>query len=321
MAPLQKGMSNMGNIDINTKKILMSSQDIMDIAIRMRTLKRELEQTKQRGGLSGPSGMQVSQSIRRIIEEVGEEAAKMDSLGDALQVIANRYRETETAIVSAGNANTETLASAKNPSQSTDSKSGKDKRNLWQKFWDWVFQKKPTDRDTTTEEQEKAADKAMKKKMQKLLQQEKYSEAHWDRASVEERKQILQDYMDEVIKIYGLRDVKSKIRWESKQPFENGGVTMGYYRDSFHTVTLNEEVLRDNTGVDSYLLLGTVAHELRHAYQHEAVSHPTDYMVSQETLDTWKHNLDPKFYISYEKDPSGYYNQPVEKDARDFELM
>lgn len=83
--------------------------------------------------------------------------------------------------------------------------------------------------------------------------------------------------------------------------------------------TLNEKVLTDSISwCDSYELLGTVAHELRHAYQHEAVAHPTRFMVSQETIDAWKYNIN--HYISSDDSPKGYWDQVIEVDARDFEV-
>ena len=91
------------------------------------------------------------------------------------------------------------------------------------------------------------------------------------------------------------------------------------YNHGRHTVTLNAQALTDNVGNwDSYDLLETVSHELRHAYQNEAVDYPTKYMVSKETIDTWKKNF--KNYISSDKGYEKYRNQPVEVDAREFQV-
>ena len=68
----------------------------------------------------------------------------------------------------------------------------------------------------------------------------------------------------------------------------------------------------------SYSLLETVSHELRHAYQREAIDHPTDYMVSQETIDSWQNTFDN--YIDPNVDMKKYRSQDVEVDARDFQI-
>lgn len=231
----------------------------------------------------------------------------MNSLGEALQDIANTYRETEKAIM-------EDAAQ-----EFSSAEPGTDKRKWWGKFWDWVTGKEPDEYDTTTLEQEKAADMAMKWELWNILQDEKYSQETWDNSSVDERKHILQDYMDEVIKIYGLEDVKPKIEWDSEATYSASSITWGYYSHGKHSVTLNEQALTDSLGNwDSYELLETVSHELRHAYQHEAIDHPTKYMVSKETIDVWKDNFD--HYINSDDDYSGYRAQPVEVDARDFQV-
>jgi hypothetical protein len=229
-------------------------------------------------------------------------------------MIADKYRETEKAI---GNAQTNSLSSGMANAEAAES--GSDKRNFWSKFWDWITRKEPDPYETTTNEQEKAADAAIKKELWNVLQDEKYSQENWDNSSIDERKQILQDYMNEVIKIYGLQDVKVDIKWDSSATYTENSITWGYYTHSSHSVTLNAQALADSVGNwDSYELLETVSHELRHAYQHEAIDHPTDYMVSKETIDIWKKNF--KNYIRSGTDYSGYRNQPVEVDARDFQV-
>ena len=125
--------------------------------------------------------------------------------------------------------------------------------------------------------------------------------------------------MAEVIRIYGLKDVRPNINWDSNLTYSNTSATLGQYTDNNHTVTLNERVLSDRiSNWDSYLLLATVSHELRHAYQHEAVKHPTDFMVSEETLKTWKNNFD--HYVKPSQNYQRYRDQPVEVDARNFEV-
>lgn len=295
-------------IDIN--KTIQASQELVAIARQLNGYQRSLEGIKLSRTMSRMGGDRIEKTLRRVVEEVGNEAVKMNSLGGALQAIVNQYRKTENTIVG---------MQVPERSPGTDTTPGTDKRKWRVKFWDWIRDRKTDEYDTTTLEQEKAADKAIRTRLWLILQNEKYSKETWDNASIEERKQILQDYMDEVAKIYGLKDVNSKIRWSHTSTYTEDSVTMGYYNDSTRTVSLNEKVLSDSVGNwDSYDLLGTVAHELRHAYQHEAIRHPTDFMVSQETIDSWKYNFD--HYISGDDNYDDYRAQAVEVDARSFQI-
>lgn len=307
----------MAYVYIDTAKAIKSSQDIISTAKRLQAIKNDLDQVSLSRILNVSSGRSIDKALKKLRENVSSEAAKMNSLGEALQTIANAYQRTEKAIlenVKQGSASTK-LAST----ELASTESGTDKRNWLGKFWDWITKKQPDEYDTTTLEQEKAADAAMKRELWNVLQDEKYSQETWDKSSVDERKQILQDYMDEVIKIYGLKDVKPRIKWDSKATYAADSITWGYYSHGMHTVTLNEQVLTDRfDNWDSYDLLETVSHELRHAYQHEAVAHPTRYMVSKETIDIWKDNF--RHYIVSDKDYDGYRAQPVEVDARDFQI-
>ena len=299
----------MAQFKVDTDKLANVSHDIVNVSARLKAASGELALVKLAGSLTSSAGRSVEQTLRRIVRDVSDEAAKMSSFSKALQTIADKYRETEKAI------------SGMKGEESASSQTGTDKRSGWRKFWDWVFNKEPDEYDTTTKEQEKAADAAMKQELWTVLQNEKYSEENWSKASVEQRKQILQDYMDEVIKIYGLQDVKHTIDWSPNSTYTPSSITWGYYSPDYHTVSLNVRALSDSVGSwNSYDLFGTVAHELRHAYQHEAVDHPTRFMVSKETIDTWGNNFKPGNYISSEDDYDAYRAQPVEVDARNFEV-
>jgi len=295
------------DFSINVERVINSSQDIMSIANGLKQLTNRLEGVKVGGGMSRYA---VEQAIKKAVNDAMDEAAKMSSMSDALQVIASKYREVENKLSQVESGNSSSTESAEE---------GTDKRNWWNKFWDWVMKKEPDEYDATSDEQEKAADEAMKRRLWNVLQDEKYSPSTWDNASIEERKQILQDYMNEVIRIYGLQDVNTKIVWDSDATYTANSITWGYYTHGRHRVTLNEQALADNVGSwDSYELLGTVAHELRHAYQHEAVDHPTRFQVSQETIDIWRNNF--RNYISSDDGYEQYRQQPVEVDAREFEI-
>ncbi len=300
----------MAIINADTDKIISYSQEIVNLARELKICNSGINGIKLTGCMEGTYSVSLEGSIRSVAYSVLNEAAKMESMGKALQTIAEKYRATEKA----------NLGILSNASYSeTSGERGTDKRNWWNKFVDWVWRREPDSYDTTNIEQEKAADAAMKRRLWNVLQDEKYSQEHWEKASVEERKQILQDYMDQVIVIYGLKDVDRTIIWDKNATYTPTRITWGSYTHDTHTVRLNERALSDSVGNwDSYDLLETVSHELRHAYQHEAVDHPTDYMVTAETIATWKDNFD--HYIRPEVDRTGYRNQPVEVDARDFQV-
>ena len=305
----------MARLYADTEKILTSSQKIADITSNLNRIHSDLANIHPANIASGSTRNLIEQTLKNAADSVLDEASHMKTMGDALALIAQSYQNTEKAILGS----IDSISAGLKTVSSESSTSGTDKRKWYQKFWDWLTRKEPDDYATTTNEQEKAADNALKKRLWRVLQDDKYSPENWDNASLAERKQILQDYMAEVIKIYGLKHVHPNINWDPKATYANDTVSWGYYTHSTHTVTLNEQVLSDRiTKWDSYNLLATVSHELRHAYQHEAVDHPTDFMVSQETIDSWKHNFD--HYISPDKNYQGYRDQPVEVDARDFEV-
>ncbi len=306
----------MAYVDIDIEKIIAVSREIIDASIGLREIHEECTSIDLKSVLGDQSSNDLQKSILRMFDAVANEAAKMDSFGDALQTIAELYRKTDQTVadsVSGGTGDKINLSSSES--------AGTDKRSWWKKLWDWITGKEPAQKEATTSEQERAADRAMKRGLWDVLQEEKYSQENWDKASVEERKQILQDYMREVIRIYGLQDVDEQISWDPNAKYTNNSIAWGYYTHDFHRVTLNEQALTDSVGSwDSYNLLATVSHELRHAYQHEAIDHPTRYMVSQETIDAWRNNFAPGNYIDSNVDYPGYRNQVVEVDARNFEV-
>lgn len=304
----------MAKIDVDMERILQSSKDIANVSVHLKEVKAGLECIQFASGLGGMYGLIVNQRLKTITDSIIRQAAKTTSMADALQLIAEKYKETEKVLLN------EQINSMEQAHANADaSETGKDKRNLFQRFWDWLTGKQPDEYDTTTAEQEKAADQAMRKELYKVLQDEKYSPENWDQASVDERKKILQDYMNEVIKIYGLKDVKPEILWDSNATYTNQSITWGYYTDSTHGVTLNERALTDSCSTwDSYELLETIGHELRHAYQHEAISRPADFMVTKDTISKWNDNFNN--YINSSTDYQGYRNQIVEQDARSFQV-
>ncbi|MBP5280927.1 MAG: hypothetical protein J6Z22_00325, partial [Lachnospiraceae bacterium] len=262
------------DLRVSAEPVFNTAQELSDAATRMRDLESSIASVKLSGIMDGVHAFFIDRTIKAIQETVIVQAAKLNSLGEALRYIMDKYNEYEARIM--------------NGESSEGSSDGTDKRGLLSRLWDWITGQEPDEYDTTTREQELAADQSMRDQLQFILQDERFSEATWDNATVDERRQILQEYMNLVIEVYGLEDVRPSINWDPNATYEEGTITWGYYTHGTHTVTLNEAVLAENVGSwNSYDLLETVAHELRHAYQHEAIDHPTHFMVSQETIDAW----------------------------------
>ncbi|MBQ1598822.1 MAG: hypothetical protein II080_09315 [Lachnospiraceae bacterium] len=288
---------------------------IVTLSDELYQMKKEMRSIDVKNVISDHSFDELQEALNQIIDHLDEQALEASSMGDALKQIAECYRTAEESIIS-----TKFTSDAGNTNKNFSStERGTDKRSGWTKFWDWILRKDPDKYDTTSSEQERAADEKMKKQLWKELGKKEYSQENWDKSTVAERKKILQDYMNEVIHIYGLEDVEKKIQWGSDLPYTDSTITWGYYNEGDHTVTLNEKALSDSKYYwKSHDMLRTVGHELRHAYQHEAISNPTDYMVSEETIDKWEDNFEN--YISFDDDHEGYKSQPVEVDARNFEV-
>lgn len=85
----------MAEIRIDIKKTIESSHEIISIAEKLEKLKSELDNVKASGILDSQSGREINRAIIKISEEISNEATKMNSLGDALQVIAHKYQALE----------------------------------------------------------------------------------------------------------------------------------------------------------------------------------------------------------------------------------
>ena len=104
---------------------------------------------------------------------------------------------------------------------------------------------------------------------------------------------------------------------------------MGSYDPDTDILYINEWVLK-NAGIgntlDSYDLMTTIVHELRHKYQRDACANPDQFVVTEETIQSWQENIDNyKNKSEFEEDGMGareafkaYRDQTIEKDARRF---
>lgn len=240
-----------------------------------------------------------------------EEAAKMESLEKALRHIITNYSDSEKQ-----NLNfpcSEELISANTREHGVVDE---DTRNFFQRFWDWVkkifnWNEKPEEKPLEiTRQQEKEHDLYMQNRIFALLDTQAYNKTTWNKASIEQRKDILTKYLADLSAICGVT-VLSSINFYLGPSSERGS-----YAHSQKLVSINENYL---TRTDSYQIMQTVVHEMRHAYQHAAVDDPDSYEVSMETIEQWKNNFSN--YISTRDGKtsySEYVSQPVEYDAKNF---
>lgn len=308
-----------GPVKINTQHVNNQADVISASADNLRDIAEKMISCKGNLMMQSGSAMTLKMQMSLLYGQTLNAAAQMDTLQEALKTIVQLYEDCEKRITD--NANGVTVEET-----NSEPEPGTDKRNAWQKFIDWVFQR---DVDTaythTTKEQEVAADARMKQQIQALSNKSRFSEETWENASVEERKRILQEYMAAVMGIMGL-GISSKIYFFNEAP-SNGYITNGYYSDGRERVQINEYIIMNYDADRSYELLTTVVHELRHAYQHQAIKHPTSYQVSQETIDRWSDSFDnyedtdgfmKKKGVSRDEAYQMYRDQAVEVDARAF---
>lgn len=142
--------------------------------------------------------------------------------------------------------------------------------------------------------------------------------AQWVQMTDEERRALIKAYIEELAAEAGV-DMPD-ILWMN----DTDG-TRGSWNDSEGVLRLNEGLLSDPN------ILNTVAHEMRHARQYEAVrdcrfwhwpwenpfeGHEQDG-ISRNQTEVWDENLkDYTVYVPNDDNYEDYFNQPVEVDAR-----
>ena len=138
----------------------------------------------------------------------------------------------------------------------------------------------------------------------------------WNQLSVQEKLDALQAVENEVASREGRAPCKVQGQYIQS---DGRGITLGYYSRTDRTITINTEQLESSSkyGNDYKVHLDTVLHEGRHAYQHQAVIGEINH-DNKEELIAWTDNMQPGHYITYEKNPRGYFSQPIEQDARGF---
>lgn len=142
------------------------------------------------------------------------------------------------------------------------------------------------------------------------------TDENWNSLNVYEKLNVLQAVENEV----AVREGRQPCQVSGEFiPSSNDGITLGYYSQLTRDITINTEQLAPQSkyGSDYRVHLDTILHEGRHAYQHQVVLGEIEH-ADPQAVQAWTDNMAPGHYITYERNPRGYYSQPIERDARDF---
>ena len=146
----------------------------------------------------------------------------------------------------------------------------------------------------------------------------------WATMSDDERRAVIEEIAEERAREAGIDDFE--VRIEDLEDEDGDGTDDDPNTDSRGSWSEGDRVLRiDEGNLDDPSIIGTVAHEVRHAEQHKAVDglpwwwweeYEGPEGVSQEQAEEWQENFDD--YKTSEDDGfDAYHNQPVERDARE----
>lgn len=153
-------------------------------------------------------------------------------------------------------------------------------------------------------------------------------EREWSRMSEEERRQAVLAMVEEIGGERGIDDVE--VRIEDLEDKNGDGRDDEPSTDSRGSWSEDDHVLRiDVNDLDDPDIIDTVAHEMRHAEQHDAIDDLNAPLFGQDedidlpegaTLDDvrdWDENFSGDNYVTSAEDYEGYRDQPVERDARE----
>ncbi len=308
----------LNGFSVDTGKLTLEAQAVRRESATIEAVARRITACKNQIRITSVFTGSLKMQMQRLYDQALENAAQMDTLADALDEIARLYTDCENRLVNHANG-----IPTPPPSRTDASQSDEDKRSWWQRFLDWLFGRAvDTGFTHTSSEQEAAADARMQNQIQQLYGSDRFSEDTWANASVAERRTILQEFMREVAAIMGVDVTFTDIH----EAPSNGLITNGWYNHSDREMAVNMYIVENYSAERSYSLMTTVVHELRHAYQHAAVDNPTQYQVSQATIDAWKDSFDHyrntdgfmNDGMSQQEAYNAYRNQAVERDARWF---
>lgn len=297
-------------------------------AVQLNQAKQEIASARRNLSGLGSSSYRINSILMNIEKSVMDEALGMRSLSGALGKISAYYRDTENRILSGRAEN-----SGSNRNEEATGK-GNIAESIWNTIRGWFVswgiiraeKQVRTEGEAVTRAQQKEMDRYLQGEIADILRKDRYSRKSWNKATVEERKAVLNEYLQEVAGTMGLQIGAVEYTYSEGS---GGTYNMGAYYPGENTVKINEWVLENGgkDGVaDSYTLMSTIVHEMRHAYQHAACRNPEQFVVTEETIRSWQDSINnyksKKGFMAEGMNSReayrAYRNQTIEVDARWF---
>ncbi|MBE5912023.1 hypothetical protein [Pseudobutyrivibrio sp.] len=297
----------------STDQIQNSKDEFNAICLRLKENARQIDSIAATMESSADDNADLYSALTSISGKVYDEALKCETLQQAIERVIGIYLSCEEGILS----KFRDIAGGDAIEAYSKIDTGIDKRSTIEKIIDFIlFKKVNKDYVATSSAKEAASDKKMMEQIKRINKKSAYSEEKWVAADYAQRKEMLVSYMNEVAGVLGL-NIYSSITFFNEKEDGEGRISVGRYDERLKRIKINEYYLKNYPAEYTFGLYTTVVHELRHAYQHAAISNPTKYCVSQETINKWKHSFDI-YEEEMEKGYENYRNLEVEKDARMF---
>lgn len=302
----------MSDIYVNLPGLKSQSDELHASNVELKELADAVITIQKNLGFELASKSGVINKLNKIEAGIMKEATNMENLSKALIYIAQTYEKTENKIIDEANGTRSVFQKIQDFIEDI-------KKSIYDFFGiDDIYYRKLIGYEyfDTDKTREKLMDEYMQAKIFELMQTDRFSEETWNNASKAEREKILNEFLAKINAIMGT-SITGAIVVNSDL---SGKSARGRYCESGNGknrwVEVNPDYL-DGTAADSYMIMRTLVHEMRHAYQHEAVRNPDKFLVSEETRQQWADNFkDYKDAQTYGYD--AYVTQAIEWDAKNF---
>ena len=296
----------MSNIFVEPDKINNSAGELESCGTTIRSLSDKLKDVNNNLGIMGSQSSQIRAALNGINQSLLDDAAKASSFHGALLKIANAYKQNEKEILGmssgilTGSKDMQDVAGSGEFGYINSFSRLIETLELISRYWD--------DEEKLNEA---IHDRYMSYSAQDLLKKTAYSEETWNKASLEERKEMLVSFLAELNALMGINVAYCEFSHLKES-------TRGQYSNKKNIVRINLDYIdpaKENS--DSYKIMRTMIHEMRHAYQKAVVDHPDQYKVSAETRQQWADNFND-YKDPYKDGYDAYVEQPIEYDAKSF---
>jgi hypothetical protein len=155
----------------------------------------------------------------------------------------------------------------------------------------------------------------MSERARELMEDRAFNQIAWNNATPEGREDLLRDFFAEVNEILGHMP-RQDLTFFELAPWFAGSYSIDTGQIIINTVFLQDSDSERDMRERREQAMLTVIHEARHEFQHNTVRHPNHFVISLETRNHWQDNFNN--YIEF-IEGVGYYTQPIEWDAWNFE--